>query len=168
MPNFEVVSGSLIVSDPCYDTDEILNLEIPAKNGIWVAHADIGELNVWGKRVFGLTAEYTGVSKKVRSRTSDISVDSGQAGIFDSSNYKNKKISKNVERLCETTICENDPWYSLCCDRTLHKDMWGTIPYGVVSSSGLGDGHYEVVYYVNNKNLAVRVEIIFISENDTK
>jgi hypothetical protein len=31
----------------------------------------------------------------------------------------------------------------MCCDRTLHKDQAGVIPFGAVSSSGGGDGYYK-------------------------
>lgn len=34
-------------------------------------------------------------------------------------------------------------WYTACCRLTLSKQMAGVIPYGAVSSSGVGDGRYD-------------------------
>ena len=70
-------------------------------------------------------------------------VDSGQFGYFDHDEYRNDNIVQGVERVTpDDVICDDEPWYSICCDRTLSKDKWGEIPFGIVSSSGYGDGSY--------------------------
>lgn len=165
MTKFTVRSGQIRVSDPCYDKDDdYLGMTLPAKNGEWVAHADFDDMGNWGDRVVSLTAEFVGKSKTVEVNQGRIAVDSGQAGIFDLDSYKNDKIVENVKRIHNDSICEDEPWYSICCDRTLSKNQWGVVPNGVVSSSGFGDGCYEVTYFSDKDGLATRVEIIFISD----
>jgi hypothetical protein len=49
----------------------------------------------------------------------------------------------------------------------LNDSQWGVIPFGCVSSSGYGDGCYEVTYISDKNNEAVRVEINFIPDEDS-
>lgn len=168
MNKFEVVSGEIVVSDPCYDADEWMNMTIPAKNGTWIAYVDETKFGSWGDRISILTAEFTGKTNKIRVKHGSIGVDSGQAGIFDINSYKNDKIVKNVKRVHNKPICEDEPWYSICCDRTLSKNQWGIVPNGVVSTSGLGDGYYDVEYFVDSKGQAVRVQIVFINDENSE
>lgn len=167
MPKFTVGSGKIRISDPCYEKDDLLGgMVIPAKNGTWIAHVDFADMGGWGNRVSTLTAEFTGSTESTRMNSGTIMVDSGQAGIFDLNSYANNKVVKNVKRIHHESICEADPWYSICCDRTLSNKQWGVVPNGVVSTSGIGDGCYEVVYFFDNDGLATRVEIKFIGEED--
>jgi hypothetical protein len=167
MPIFNVKSGKIRISDPCYDKDDLLGgIIIPAKNGEWVASAEVKNTS-WDERVISLTAEFNGPFLRLHREEESISVDSGQAGIFDLNSYKNDSCVKDVERVHNQTICEDEPWYSICCDRTLSKFQWGVIPNGVVSSSGYGDGTYEVSYFVDKDGNAVRIEIDFIEEEDS-
>jgi hypothetical protein len=66
----------------------------------------------------------------------------------------------------DRAICQEEPWFSICCDRTLNDSQWGVIPYGCVSSSGYGDGCYEVNYISDKDGEAVRVEINFIPDEE--
>lgn len=168
MPVFKVNSGEIRISDPCYDKDDYMcGVVIPARSGEWVASAETENCGVWGERVVNLVAEYNGFFVGgLTPTTHQICVDSGQAGIFDFRSYKNDNSVKDVKRVHDEIICENEPWYSICCDRTLSKKQWGVIPNGVISSSGYGDGCYEVTCFVDKDGLAARVEIVFISDDD--
>ena len=88
-----------------------------------------------------------------------VGVDSGQAGVFDAKYFEDDKLARQYQ--VEDPICPDQPWYSLCCDRTLGETGAGIIPYGVVSSSGLGDGSYS--YYTNTVDgKTVGVQIVFM------
>lgn len=168
MPVFTINSGKIRVSDPCYDKDDYLGgVVLDAKNGEWVASIDMDDVGSgWGERITKLTAEYNGPVKIVGNHCASIGVDSGQAGVFDFDSYKDNNLVKGVTRVHEETICEDEPWYSICCDRTLSKHQWGVIPNGVVSTSGYGDGWYNVDCFLDKNGDVVRVEIIFIGDED--
>jgi hypothetical protein len=71
-----------------------------------------------------------------------VGVDSGQAGIFDASNYRNDNVIVGMPE--NAHICGKlDKFYGACCDVTLGDVGAGVIPFGFVSSSGWGDGGYE-------------------------
>jgi hypothetical protein len=66
-----------------------------------------------------------------------------------------------------TTVNSNDPgalWYMRCCHLTLTKLAAGVLPYGVVASSGYGDGSYDCYVGRSSEGKIVRVEIEFIPE----
>lgn len=166
MPVFTIKSGKIRISDPCYDKDDYLGgLVIEAKNGEWVASADL-EKTGWGDRITKLTAEYNGPVSVADCSTHSIGVDSGQAGVFDFDSYKDDNLVKNVARVHKEVICEDEPWYSICCDRTLSNHQWGVIPNGAVSTSGYGDGMYDVNCFLDKNGDVVRVEITFIDDED--
>jgi hypothetical protein len=164
MPKFTVESGEIRVSDPCYDRDTWCNFSIKAKKGEWNAFVELKDLGSWGERVGSIVAEHSKPGKLSKPKTQTIGVDSGQAGIFDDKYFKDDSSIEDVKRIHSNSICEDEPWYSICCDRTLSKNQWGVIPFGVVSSSGVGDGCYEVTYYTNKKGEAVRIEILFLCD----
>lgn len=171
---FENNSGVFIVSDPCYDQEDLDNgcggkLENVSK-GKWFAFVEYSEEGVWDRRCSKLYAIH---KSKVnnwedqfwKSLNADIGVDSGQAGIFSKEIYRN---NENVILPDDTPANWKDDniWYLSCCDKTLRKDQAGVIPGGVVSSSGYGDGSYDCYYITNKENEIVGVSIIFIEDNE--
>jgi hypothetical protein len=120
--------GNLIITDPCYEKDGGLGLSIPVKPGIWKACAiltddRVSNLLAWHES----SREPTSFNGKT-SHVGTISVDSGQAGIFD----------RSVE------IGGDSEAYDLCCDTTNICDVGIILGKGVVSSSGYGDSTYDV------------------------
>ena len=186
---FEVVSGKVRVTDPCYDIDTWCAASVEnVKNGKWNAYVRKTDQGEWGERcselfvwhadyekdeVFGKITyeakgndrvlEYKSGGMKSVEISSEIGVDSGQAGVFDSKFYKDDKSIEGVERSGESEIiCEDEPWYSICCDKTLGEQGWGTIPYGAISRSGYGDGGYDAFKCLNSKREVVGIRIVFI------
>ena len=95
----------------------------------------------------------------------EVGVDSGQAGLFDAHHYWDDAVVVDPG----TVINGDDPgvlWYMHCCHLTLTKLAAGVMPYGVVSSSGFGDGSYDCFYGRNSEGKIVRVELEFIPEED--
>ena len=150
--NFEVESGKLRISDPCYDKDldpTHATLLTEVANGSWKAEVIYSNEGTWGTRCAGLICQLKTIPTVTHNDTgweyrTDISVDSGQAGIYDEKYYKHNGVVIGLHRVHSETICDDDPWYSFNCDRTLSKKSAGVIPYGAVSSSGYGDGRYGV------------------------
>jgi len=168
--NFECVSGKLTVSDPCYDTDVWCRGELDnTMLGTWDAEAGIVDAGEWGTRVALLTAQHESYDEDAEGDLTEhiaefeVGVDSGQAGIFDAKYYRDDSVFGSDKPMFEVGITEpGGVWYGFCCDVTLSNELAGIIPYGVVSSSGYGDGRYWCVYYTDTDDFVVKVTIQFI------
>lgn len=141
---FNVSSGQVVFGDPCYPTNPLY----PARNGNWTAHVDMSDQGDWGNRVSRVVVhheDFNPADRGIRRCTEGFSVDSGQAGVFDSSFYGGERF------------------YDDCCHETLSDAQYGYLPTGFVSSSGYGDGWYEAeIQTVGGK--AVCLELIFIED----
>lgn len=149
-----VLGNEVVVSDPCYELptwcQKVVEDVMPGAYDVRVIRSDEDE---WGVRNVGIIViheKFFGKNKRWNAISYNIGVDSGQAGIFDSSSYRNDKIfeglrSKFADDFPVSRSEENggDHWYTHMCDRTLHtEESWGTYDSGVVTSSGIGDGCY--------------------------
>lgn len=171
---FKVVSGKLIVSDPCYGEGTWCQKEVEnVKNGIWVCEVERMEDDVFGDRICKLVARYKDYTDSLfvlnEEYIDTLCVDSGQMGVFD------KQFYRNDAQFEEGITPKNDfgdedsnsrLFYGFCCDATLSNESYGVLPYGCVSSSGFGDGCYDGTVYRNDDDEAIAVEIVFIDEDD--
>lgn len=163
--DFQIESRKVFVSDPCYDLDTWCTKIVEnVKNGTWLAKIEM--MQTWGERVSKLICYHQSIgypdSLPFKEVECDIGVDSGQAGIFDLEHFKKDSDVKDLPRDYKEKICESEPWYSYCCDRTLSK-MAGVIPFGVVSSSGMGDGSYRLEV-AKNEGEVVGMQVTFLEE----
>ena len=172
--SFEVVSGEIMISDPCYSVPTWCHGTVKARNGEWSPDVQIVDVGGWGHRVVELRACHEdyyeidqkhfmdeGPAPKWEKLDIDVGVDSGQCGIFDLSHYRDDLVVADAYRITKSSIGADDEWYGLCCDRTLSFYKWGLIPYGVVSSSGCGDGSYDALA-VMHAGEAIAIKIIYI------
>ena len=166
---FTVLSGRLAVSDPCYDTDVWCRGELEnVMNGTWHASAVEMQTGSWGRRIARLIAVHENYADEKMSKGQcmgfEVGVDSGQAGLFDASHYRDDSVIPNAK-----SLINEEPaaiWYKHCCDITLSPLSAGVLPYGVVSSSGYGDGGYDCFICRNEYGQIIRAEIEFIPEGD--
>jgi hypothetical protein len=135
------LSEKVVVSDPCYDRDVwCMQTGVPVKPGRYKVFILLSNEKDWGVRVANLVLvheDHQGSPQKDwESVGSCIGVDSGQCGVFDDAVYPQSKDHPNFE-----------PFYEECCNLTLSKDMAGILANGkgVVTSSGFGDGSYELL-----------------------
>jgi len=176
---FEVVSGKVVVSDPCYELSlgERCLKVLEVKNGIWHMNKVISDEGGWGSRVARLNVKHGDIkhgSSGFVTRSllpGDIGVDSGQAGVFDFSHYRDDSVVETASMLGKPLCQEEnagDKWYNLCCDRTINDEFEGgsVIPFGCVSSSGFGDGGYNVYVGKNAQGEIVEIEIVFIGDDE--
>lgn len=159
---FEVKSGRLVVSDPCYSRDTWCQGVLEnVKNGTWRAFVLKGETDFgWGNRCWELIAMHKDHCSVVPFDFMDmtikadfeVGVDSGQAGIFDEAEFRGGEDEYG-----------EGGWYDLACSKTLDTENHaGVMPGGAVSSSGFGDGGYEC-YVTKHKKEIVGVKIVFIT-----
>jgi hypothetical protein len=52
------------------------------------------------------------------------------------------------------------------CDKTLSDNMWGAYGYGVVSSSGIGDGSYDLYTLIDNDEKVVGFFLDYLIDED--
>jgi hypothetical protein len=121
------VQSHVEVSDPCYSGGGGINLEVlPGK---WVGKVRRSDEGDWGNRVATLRAHHVDHDVPPSRVVGCAGVDSGQMSIADASQFNQLP----------------DEHYDLACQKTLGKLSAGIVEdYAVVSSSGYGDGGYDV------------------------
>lgn len=155
---FKIVSGALRISDPCYQKDVQPGIAgtIKAANGTWLATSygrDYGNPVCELEASLGVTDSgkiFVGGEKlPYKKGRFAVGVDSGQAGIFDLSHFQDENlITPETQRPGST-----------------HRPG-STVPFGVVSNSGWGDGLYTAYAKRNSKGEAVAVKIVFIDADE--
>jgi len=175
---FKVTSGTMICSDPCYTIPTWCQGIIHnVKNGLWEA----GVLKGWGDRiarlwVFNIDAVIKDLTIKTRIENYDGielpfsgGVDSGQFGFFDHKHYRNDDSAKDLTKYefgNDYDKESGDAWFRAMCNLTLGDESWGVAPFGVVSSSGFGDGAYLVKGIKDDAGEYVAFCVQFINSND--
>lgn len=155
--SFNVTSGAVIVTDPCYEEnyDSPNRVELP--NGTYNAYVDIVGNEItkgWGDRVANLIVLKSGLEPETYRPSSsttanfEVGVDSGQAGVFDA-------LSVHL-----TNSEDYDSW----CNLSSSHNRAGVMTYGVVSSSGYGDGGYICRLLKNSENIVEGIVVTFIEE----
>ena len=174
---FEIETNKIRVSDPCYEKECKYNGVIEnVKDGTWKAKIVVfDEGDDWGHRIGYLVCSHEDYIVDVQDSRGgwiregfEVGVDSGQVAIVDDKYFKDNEVVKNTHRIGGDNnwpIAEDEPWYSICCDRTLSKDSAGLIPFGAVSSSGYGDGVYDC-YSLTKDGKIVAVYVDFGLENE--
>ncbi|MCR8978449.1 DUF4241 domain-containing protein [Brevibacillus laterosporus] len=163
---FQITSGTLVVSDPCYECEQgISGIVEEAAIGTWIGIIDQIDTGDWGERCAYVCAYHKSIDieQVTNWEACDfiVGVDSGQAGIFEHQIYR---VDDSV--IGETKFMPEDRWYSSCCDQTLGEPKAGVINGGVVSRSGFGDGGYEAFIAKNAEGKVIAVQIVFITEED--
>lgn len=169
---FECTSGVFIVSDPCYELGLWCMGELKdVKTGKWNAFikkrkerhgTSCSELIVLHDSLSEEELAYLEHKQKWRHAKFSIGVDSGQAGIFDKSAYRNDAFVKKEPDF--NPMGKNDSggrWYAACCDITLSANQAGVLQGGAVSTSGYGDGFYDCYVAKKDKEI-IGVKIVFL------
>lgn len=170
------LSENVRVSDPCYTDDVCCKTQL--KNvlpGIYNYDVSSKDLGDWGNRVSSITLiheNHNANDSLMWEYHSDIGVDSGQAGIFCESSYRNNEVAAGITTPdIDFPFDDGGPgeaWYVKMCKFTLSCDGFGAYDTGVVSSSGIGDGSYPlyVVYDENDKIIAMQIDYLPEDEED--
>lgn len=178
---FNVVSGKMILSDPCYELGTWCQGEISnVKNGEWVGiieQSDEGDWGVRNSRLISLNVDALVKNPKLEQKLMSYGelipftggVDSGQFGHFDFDNYRKDENVINSPKVFDDEWEQEsgDKWYRACCYQTLKTDdNFGVVPYGVVSNSGYGDGSYLTYGIKDENNCWVGFMTIFIGDDE--
>ncbi len=143
-----IVSGAVTICDPCYAPPiaaSITGYLAGVLPGRWCAHVWRTRASVAGSRriaflVMSHRDHAYDVAAAVWNRQADVGVDAGMAGIFDAAHYRDEAAVANE---VVTPFNAESRWFDLCANRALGEAGAGVIPFGCVSTSGLGDGMYD-------------------------
>jgi hypothetical protein len=154
------LKDKVIITDPCYDREELGSHShtIEVLPGTWNVTVEISDETDWGRRVGGLTVYHSSTQQHQLSLIHTdlfVSVDSGQAGVFNWEDYPEKP---------HTEQGSND-FYERVCDVT-NNEKNCVISEGVVTSTGFGDGSYPLFLAKNTEGKVVGIRIEYISEED--
>lgn len=172
---FEVTGSRLFASDPAYaePSADAPGLMADLKNvraGTWRATAINFEAGPKDVRCAELVAYHKShfhpESCKWKPQESVVGVDSGQAGFFDPKYAQNSSVVPKDYHWHQEIMDPENRWYSLCCDMTLSDKQAGVIPFGVVASSGYGDGGYACFTCLDKDGKVQGVRMVFISQED--
>lgn len=153
---FQVTSGKLYVGDPCYakhrDSD-YLTILTSVENGWWEAKVAKVNFGTWGVRNGVLMCSCINYDPDVKvhqwmTENEVIGVDSGSVCVFDKKHVIGRPEAKH------------EAWYDMVGEAHLDaKESAGVMSHGAASSSGIGDGMYDLKYGRNifGKVVAVRV-----------
>ena len=168
---FVIESGTLRVSDPCYDIDTWCAGDLEnVKNGMWDALVVKSDEGDWGVRCAELIIVHEDFKMPVdfdidwEAADIEVGVDSGQAGFFDKKFYKDDSVIEESHYGSYEFDCDG-AFYSACGSHTLSPLGAGVIRNGAVSSSGYGDGGYKCEYFMEDDEI-VAARIIFISDQE--
>jgi hypothetical protein len=173
--SFEVISGELVCSDPCYSLDVwCMGVVDNVKKGTWVADVERSDEGDWGNRIAMLSVRHIDHNSNTPLELENElpfvgGVDSGQFGFFDKDFYRNDESAKDLGKYNFSPDYdreEGDQWYRACANLTLDSEQWGVLPNGVVSSSGFGDGSYGVFGEKNAEGEYVAFSVVFIWEDE--
>jgi len=149
------VTDKIIVADPCYHYDALGTVTLNnVLTGKYIATAE-----VINNRIASLAISHVNFKNDILESESVeyISVDSGQAGFFDLDFFRKNEGGE---------VGDLDSFYGLACSITLSPKQAGVIKKrGVISSSGFGDGCYEVLVCKNEVGKIVSASLIFFEED---
>lgn len=170
---FRVESGRIVVSDPSYDSfmlDTPHCRQFDVTPGEWRAFSIQHDCKYLQENVVHcaeLIAHYKDSSAKHWDCTNwSVSIDTGQAGFFDSIVFCNDEtVPADVLARFRTSVTyDNDrPWYSYCCEMT-EAHRAAVINGGVVSETGFGDGAAMLYTQSGRKNQILGLRLVFIDE----
>lgn len=139
------LSGKVVTSDPCYDRDVwCMTKDIIIKPGRYATYIVKKDEKDFGSRVAAIIVIHTDYTESLKQDWkpygSLLGVDSGQCGIFDDTVYPQTEESGGE-------YDDESSFYGECCKLTLGNKQGGILKArnGIVSSSGYGDGSYELL-----------------------
>ena len=145
------------ITDPCYDKDTWCRETVECVPGEYTGYVKISDEGRWGKRVASIAIYKDDKVKDLYSMEyiGHIGVDAGLAGFFnDKPDFHNDKWMEFLE---ESGVFKADGEYD-------YSKNYYDCGYGLFSSSGYGDGEYDV--YATPERDAFMIEFIREDEDD--
>lgn len=162
----QLTQPTLRITDPCYQVGTWCAVTLQAKPGAWLAKSVVGPTS-WHTRVKVLQISHETLGdvdvadyKTLEHTELNAGVDSAQCGFFDDALYPRDAAAFEYE---------GDTFYGQCCKLTLDRGLPGggvlASQAGVLTSSGFGDGGYDVFVQRDAQGEVVLVQLLFIDES---
>jgi len=177
MLTFEVVSGEIVISDPCYSIEPPTWCAgtVKAKNGTWGVYYQTDDRGDHITEIWAYSLDAAVNRPHIPDELTQApplpfinGVDSGQLGYFDRSHYRNDDSAKELAKYDFGEGYNSQPgdeWYRAMCEITLSNESFGVTPHGVVSSSGFGDGSYKTQGIFNEDGECIGLRTVFIEQD---
>lgn len=154
----------VMVSDPCYDSDSFYNRLYEVLSGNYNCLIMKKKFGNWGVRVQSMAILHTDFEFDFLNKggylNGQVAVDSGTMSICDCAYYDKHHINDKDENELD------EEWYEKnVCSWAYRKNYHIADKLGFISSSGFGDGMYDVYTYTNN-GVIVGVEVVFIDDEE--
>ena len=172
--NCITLNEEVMVSDPCYSDPTWCQVKLKdVLPGGYLTTVRKTDDPSWGNRCSVLLTvheDYVEDTLSWRNYPGKVGVDSGQAGIFCMTSYRNDEVSEGIttpesDFVLPYNDSEGDKWYDKMCNFTLSKDQWGMYDTGVVTSSGIGDGMYPMEVMMDKEKI-VGIRITYLGNSD--
>ena len=157
---FEVTSGAIHATDPCYDLDIWCAGTIDnVLNGTWEAHVTHDDEDY----VASITVRHKDACKDEPalpfSRIPQVfAVDSGQFGFFDLGRFTDERGEGFYEDVCDLTAPVNDK------GDELQQTKFTFRGFGIVTRSGFGDGRYPVYATRDPQGRVIAMKVVFLPD----
>lgn len=150
------------ITDPCHTKDisdiEVVNCVL----GQWDYTVDydseeerVAELIAWSVDSWGPW----GPCLPINEVCGQVGVDSSQVGIFCDARYPDGNVGEYKD--------ENS-FYGKVCRLTINKPWHGEVEHGCVSSSGYGDGVYQITIRRDRSGYVNAIRVTFINYNENE
>jgi hypothetical protein len=178
------LGSEVVVSDPCYEIptwcQAVIDGVLPGNYKATVLKQDEGDWGTRCSKIIAIHEDYNYESKfKWTYYPASIGVDSGQCGIFSKESYRDDShqieygdgdisfFNKEPWASMGGKKDSGEDWYVKMCSRTLGEQHWGVYDEGVVSSSGYGDGSYNL-YVARKKKKIVGFIVEFLYDENRR
>lgn len=170
---FEVGSGKLVVADPGYGLETAKTghgaILDGCRSGTWRAEVVVKHFGSPGfdivSELYACHSSVTNAASLIWQKQSNmIGVDSGQAGVYDLTHFRDDSLISYGMRASMAPVDPESLWYSYCCHLTRKKEEGDVLPFGVVTSSGKGDGGYYFSIARDDRGQIIGVWIIFVDD----
>jgi hypothetical protein len=166
------LGSEVVVSDPCYEIptwcQAVIDGVLPGNYRATVLKQDEGDWGTRCSKIIAIHEDFNYESKfKWTYYPASIGVDSGQCGIFSKESYRKDDHKFDFEPYVfgdDFDREDGDVWYRHMVKLTLDDNRWGVYDSGIVSSSGYGDGSYNL-YVARKKKKIVGFIIEFIGDD---
>lgn len=158
---FDVEFGLLIVIDPCETGYELpVGQPLQVSNGKWRGTVTRG---IDRKTITALIVTKADVAFRddlVIIEYGKVTVSSGQLGIFDFRYYRDDRFVPPLPKIFDEF---GEIFYNHCCIKTLSSRGCGLFPFGIVTTTGYGDGVYDI-FLLKDEEEIVGIRVNFAPE----
>lgn len=154
----EIKSGRIFGTDPCYDKDTWCTVTINnCKNGKYNSYIDKKDGRISKLFIVHVDHDNEDGTRDFNDMVGNGGVDSGQFGFFDFDSFPKEGLGEHNDI---------NSVYRKICEGTCSSNQYSIDTNYVVSSSGWGDGGYDVSVMYGNNEQVVGILVDYIHDDN--